>query len=169
MILGGARSGKSRFALEKASLVGKRRLYIATARPIDEEMEERIEAHRRERGSGWDVVEEPLHLVEAIGKAIGYDVVLIDCLTLWLYNLMEGLKSPSHEKPVLERVDRLAEAVREAVPSILLVSNEVGLGIVPSSRIARTFRDMAGRLNQRMAEVADEVFFLMSGIPMRLR
>ncbi len=169
LVLGGARSGKSRFALERAALMGGRRLYVATARPVDQEMEERIEAHRRERGDGWDVVEEPLSIEDVIGRSQGYEVILIDCLTLWLSNVMEDFNDPCREEAILARVDGLVEAVRRAIPSILVVSNEVGLGIVPDSRLGRAFRDMAGRLNQRMAEVAHEVFFLVSGIPMRLK
>lgn len=164
LILGGARSGKSRFAEELAQAAPGRRIYIATAEALDDEMEQRIAHHRLQRGEGWQTVECPLALAEAIAAHAAHDVVLlVDCLTLWLSNLMMA------DADIIEECQRLADAVSAAPGMLLLVSNEVGQGIVPDNALARRFRDEAGRLNQAMARIADAVWFVTAGIPSRLK
>ena len=139
---------------------------MATAQAYDEEMEQRIGKHRSERGDDWETLEEPIHLARAVGQVcLTYDVALIDCLTIWLSNLMctEG----DVEKAQNEFIGSL-KGVPESL-SLFIVSNEVGMGIVPENAMARQFRDLAGRLNQRVAEVASDVFFVAAGIPMKIK
>lgn len=163
LILGGARSGKSRFALDRGDLLGGEKIFIATARPSDKEMARRIERHRRERPEGWKTIEEPLHLADLLrsieGKA---DVAVIDCLTLWLSNLLMAMGED--EEKILKEVDRLVKAARSVRLSVVAVSNEVGLSIVPVHPLARLFRDLSGLLHQRWAAEADEVYWMMAGI-----
>jgi len=165
-VLGGAKSGKSRFALEKASLHPGRRAYIATAQAFDDEMAERIKKHRCERSSEWETFEEPVDVPALIGKIAGsYDTILIDCLTLWLSNLMLR-----NEETVEGYVDDLLSVLLEREKaSFYLVSNEVGTGIVPTNALARRFRDCAGSLNQRAARAADEVYVVTAGIPLKIK
>jgi adenosylcobinamide kinase/adenosylcobinamide-phosphate guanylyltransferase len=136
-------------------------VYIATAEACDQEMRARIAHHRARRGAGWTTVEAPLALVEAIEGWKG--AVLVDCLTLWLSNLMRAGKDVACEEACL------LAALQNAPSPIVLVSNEVGLGIVPDNRLARDFRDAQGRLNQRVAEIADQVVFMAAGLPMILK
>jgi len=181
-ITGGARSGKSSFAIENARSLPGRKVYVATAGALDEEMKDRIRKHREERGAEWDTIEEPLELAEAIGRIRNqYSVVLIDCLTLWLSNLLlnsgggtnpsfskdgtRGDYDPDHE---MDKLIAALELNKESL-SIFLVSNEVGMGIVPDNRLARQFRDLAGKLNQKVAGTADEVYMVVSGIPVRIK
>ncbi len=166
-ITGGARSGKSAFAESLARDVGARRAYLATAQALDPEMVARIDHHRRRRGSSWDTFEEPLAVEELVGKLSGrYQVLLIDCLTLWLSNIMAR---SDRDDDILGRVRSLSAALREFTGTVIVVSNEVGLGVVPDNPLARRFRDLAGFLNQEIARVADEAFFLAAGIPMRMK
>lgn len=165
-IIGGARSGKSSFALASASRAPGSKAYIATAQAHDREMEERIAKHRKERGTEWETYEEPLCLGEALRSALPtHRAVLIDCLTLWLSNLMgaEG----NMEEEIEDFLDVLR--VRDGEAGVFVVSNEVGMGIVPDNELARRFRDAAGRLNQRVADVADEVFLVVAGIPVKIK
>jgi adenosylcobinamide kinase/adenosylcobinamide-phosphate guanylyltransferase len=165
-ITGGARSGKSSFALDAGGAAGTRREYVATAEALDDEMRERIERHRRERGEGWDTREEPVELADALLEAFsGADAVVVDCLTLWVSNLMRA------GRDVEEETEKLLQALREARErtTVLLVSNEVGMGIVPANETARRFRDLAGTLNRRVAEAADEVHLVVAGIPLRIK
>jgi adenosylcobinamide kinase/adenosylcobinamide-phosphate guanylyltransferase len=167
LILGGARSGKSRYALELARSFPSPRLYLATAEAGDEEMVARIACHRRDRGEGWDTVEAPLDLAGALAQAQErYQVILADCLTLWLSNwLIRGGDSAE-----LQRVCEELAAVGEKVTTpTILVSNEVGWGIVPENPLAREFRDWAGWLHQRIAATADLVMLLAAGIPLTLK
>lgn len=186
-VTGGARSGKSSFALEMANqIVGaglkpaptkNRKCYLATAQALDSEMEERIARHKAERGPDWDSIEEPLKVTEKIEEVKGrYDVILFDCLTLWVSNLM--LKDEESEEecrggvppPVLESdVENLIDACKKTNATTIVVSNEVGLGIVPDNALARKFRDLAGTANQLFAKAADEAYFVVSGIPMRFK
>lgn len=172
-ITGGSRSGKSRFALEKANSFSGKKVYIATAEPLDEEMRERIERHKKERGREWFTMEEPLKLAELIRELKGqYDVILLDCLTLWLSNLMMADKEVSGEiEEFIATLKKLKDSPAFSLrPSaFFIVSNEVGMGIVPENELARKFRDMAGLLNQRVAELADEVYLMVSGIPVKIR
>ncbi|MGE0151821.1 MAG: bifunctional adenosylcobinamide kinase/adenosylcobinamide-phosphate guanylyltransferase [Reyranellaceae bacterium] len=165
LVLGGARAGKSRYAeaaIERANPPGA--VYVATAEAGDVEMATRIAAHRAQRGSLWRTVEAPIELVEAIEACDRPEhPILVDCLTLWLSNLMLG----GHDCD--EACDRLADRLAAPPAPLVLVSNEVGLGIVPDNRLARDFRDQAGRLNQRIAEVAQRVVFVAAGLPLLLK
>ena len=162
-ILGGARSGKSRRALELAEDTGVRRVFIATAEAWDDEMTERIARHKTERGSAWTSIEAPLDLVTALdGTALPGNVCVVDCLTLWLSNLMH------HDRDVETETVKLCEAVSAMPIPIILVSNEVGLGLVPETPLGRAFRDAQGRLNQAVASVCDRVEFVAAGLPIRL-
>ena len=163
MLLGGARSGKSRRGQQLAEKAAPSRVYIATAEPLDGEMEARIARHQAERGSGWRTLEAPLDLVEALADIPASDAVLIDCLTLWLSNLMH------HERDLEVEASRLCEALSTARQPVFVVSNEVGLGLVPETALGRAFRDAQGRLNQQVAEAADTVEFVAAGLPLRLK
>ncbi|TAL24498.1 MAG: bifunctional adenosylcobinamide kinase/adenosylcobinamide-phosphate guanylyltransferase [Nitrospirae bacterium] len=172
-IIGGARSGKSAFALSEASGTKGKKAYIATAQALDEEMRQRIEKHKKERPAEWTTIEEPLEvssLIKDIQK--NYEVILIDCLTLWLSNLM--LNNKDVEKEIgsfISALSPLASASRPGrQPSALfIVSNEVGMGIVPENEAARTFRDLAGTLNRKVAGISDEVYLVTAGIPIKIK
>lgn len=168
-VTGGARSGKSAFALDLANSIGKKKCYLATAQALDSEMEDRIAKHKTERGDGWDCVEEPLQVVEKIQELKGRcDLILFDCLTLWLSNLM--LESQESEvRGQKSEVENLISACKKFNGTTVVVSNEVGLGIVPDNALARRFRDLAGTANQLFAKAADEAYFVVSGIPMKLK
>jgi adenosylcobinamide kinase / adenosylcobinamide-phosphate guanylyltransferase len=162
LVLGGARSGKSRFAESLAAGFAGEKIYLATAQPGDEEMAARIAAHRGRRGPEWSTVEAPVALVEALEKTVA-DFVLIDCLTLWISNL---LLAGTEVAPCIER---LAETMRAQAGTVVVVSNEVGLGIVPDNALARRFRDDAGLANQCLAQACDEVVFVAAGLPLKLK
>ena len=164
LILGGARSGKSRFAealIERAAACGT---YCATAEPKDDEMAGRIAAHRAQRGAFWRTIEAPLAVADTIAAAANPErPLLVDCLTLWLSNLlMVGA-------PIDEEFATLRAALRDAAGPIVLVANEVGLGLVPETPLGRQFRDAAGRLNQDIARLADRVVFIAAGLPLILK
>ncbi|PKL51764.1 MAG: bifunctional adenosylcobinamide kinase/adenosylcobinamide-phosphate guanylyltransferase [Nitrospira bacterium HGW-Nitrospira-1] len=165
-ILGGAKSGKSSFALKKASLLSGKKAYIATAQALDDEMAERIEKHKSVRGSNWDTFEEPTKISEVIEK-IGnnYSVITLDCLTLWLSNMMCGSLNASEE------IERFFDSLRitHHASRLFIVSNEVGMGIVPENELSRRFRDLSGYLNQRVAQIADEVYLVTAGIPIKIK
>lgn len=171
-VIGGARSGKSSFALNKASKIEGPRVYIATAEALDEEMKARIEKHKFERGSEWDTYEEPIRLPDILKDLNGrYSVAVIDCLTIWLSNLLvrSEIASPDRQavdEAVLDLIDVLKG---DGNLNLFIVSNEVGMGIVPENRLARLFRDLAGDLNQKIAAVADEVYLVTSGIPLKIK
>lgn len=163
-VLGGARSGKSRYAQQRAEAVEGRHVYIATAEAWDDEMRERIARHRADRDARWETVDAPRDLPEAIDAQIGSgNVVLVDCLTLWLTNLMLA------EQDIESAAARLCASVERYDGCLILVSNEVGSGIVPDNALARRFRDAAGRLNQQVAAAAAEVQLVVAGLPMRLK
>jgi adenosylcobinamide kinase/adenosylcobinamide-phosphate guanylyltransferase len=164
LILGGARSGKSSFTLKLAesSYRNAKLVYIATARALDSEMAERIAEHERRRGNRWTTVEEPLYIEKRIRESAGCGIIVIDCLTLWLTNLIgEGRK----DREILKEAERVASACTDCGTGVIAVSNEVGLGIVPENPLGRRFRDLAGRTNQFFAEAADEVFLVTAGMP----
>lgn len=169
LVLGGARSGKSRHAeqliesaLATASCDGA--TYLATAAALDDEMKARVAEHRTRRGDSWTTVEEPLNLVDALTEhADAAQPILVDCLTLWLANLMGAGRDIDAEMAAL------AARLQDLGGPVVLVSNEVGLGIVPDNELARAFRDHAGRLNQAVAQVADRVLFVAAGLPMTLK
>jgi len=166
-ITGGARSGKSAFAEKIAADITGRRAYLATAQALDEEMVARIEHHRQRRGSTWDTYEEPLAVAELMKKLSGrYEVVLLDCLTLWLSNIMA--RNRSHDEIDAHLVE-LISVMKAYSGTCIIVSNEVGLGIVPDNPLARQFRDVAGFANQKVALVADEAYLLASGIPLKIK
>lgn len=164
LVLGGARSGKSRFAEQLGEALAGHHVYIATAQGFDDEMASRIARHRADRAPHWHTVECPLDLEAAIRAHDGADrILLVDCLTLWLTNVMLG------EADVAAARGGLARLIPRVHGTLLLVSNEVGQGIVPDNALARQFRDEAGWLNQALARVADEVWFVTAGLPQRLK
>jgi len=162
LVLGGARSGKSRFAESLLAERAGHRIYLATAEACDEEMRQRILHHRARRGEGWRTIESAIEIAASIAEA-GEDAVLVDCLTLWLTNLMAAGRDVDAATNDLCRV---LDRVRGLV---VLVSNETGLGIVPDNALVRDFRDRAGRLNQAIAAKADRVFFIAAGLPLTLK
>lgn len=164
LILGGARSGKSRRGLAVAEQIGSQRAYIATAEALDDEMADRIARHQNERDARWSTIEAPLDVVDAIQTLPSQiDVCLVDCLTLWLSNLMH------HQHDIESATEQLSRAVQDASRPIILVSNEVGLGLVPETPLGRQFRDAQGRLNQSMAATCDRVEFVAAGLPLTLK
>lgn len=167
-ISGGARSGKSAFAQSLAERQQGPLLYVATAGVRDAEMAERVEQHRQARGERWSTLEEPLHLAERLpAAAVGAGGILLDCVTLWVTNLF--FAHNEDEALVLQEVERLVEVLPGIEAPLFAVSNELGMGIVPENRMARRFRDVAGRVNQRLAAAADEAWLVVSGLPLRLK
>ena len=162
LVGGGSRSGKSRHALELARRYGPKRGFLATARALDEEMRLRIEKHREERGDEFTTIEEPFDLAGAVRAAEDrFDVLVIDCLTLWLSNVMlDGREVDA---------DAMLEAIAASPMPCVLVTNEVGCGIVPENALARRFRDCAGTLNRQAAERAMEAYWMIFGVPLRLK
>ena len=180
-VTGGARSGKSDFAQDLAEKLKGNRLFWATAQAFDEEMSHRIQNHREQRGNRWDTVEEPIYLGRAL-KSVknSYKTILVDCLTLWMSNLLLEYNPPSppfnkgglgglSDKKISEIVDDFFLSIGKFEGTIIVVSNEVGMGIVPDNKLARIYRDQLGFLNQKMARRADEVYALLSGIPVRIK
>lgn len=171
-ITGGARSGKSAFAEKVAQEFGAPLGYLATAQTLDSEMGERVRRHRQRRGAEWHTIEEPIHLSQALARCDGqYQAILVDCVTLWLSNLL--FKYEHAAEDIEERIDedlaRLKSTLNGMVTPVILVSNEVGMGIVPDNALARIFRDIAGTANQALAASADDVHAVISGIPLRLK
>jgi adenosylcobinamide kinase / adenosylcobinamide-phosphate guanylyltransferase len=164
LLVGGARSGKSRLALERAQALPGELVYVATGEALDAEMSDRIARHRAERGPRWRTVEAPLDLSGAITReSRETNVLVVDCLTLWLSNVILG------ERDVEATTTSLIEALTSRRGTVLLVSNEVGMGIVPENALARRFRDEAGRLNQAVAQVADEVLLVCAGLALQMK
>lgn len=159
-MLGGARSGKSRYAETLVATSPPPWLYVATAEPLDDEMRARIVEHRARRGADWRVIEAPRDLAGVLATACAGSAILIDCLTLWLSNLMLA------ERDIDVEINRLEAALAGIAGPVVLVSNEVGLGIVPDNALARRFRDAQGRLNQRIAARADRVVLMVAGLPL---
>jgi len=164
LVIGGARSGKSLYAENLANSSDHELIYLATAEPRDIEMKKRIHAHQNRRGRRWKTIEEPIHLAAALRSNCKLNTfVLVDCLTLWLSNIMANTSNIASEmKELIVTLQRLKGQVA-------LVSNEVGLGIVPDNELARQFRDQAGLLNQSIASIADEVFLLAAGLPIKIK
>jgi adenosylcobinamide kinase/adenosylcobinamide-phosphate guanylyltransferase len=165
LVLGGARSGKTGFAERLAMRAGERPLYLATAQALDAEMRDRVRLHQQQRHKRFSTIEEPIALAATLRSAAAdHDVILVDCLTLWITNLL-GI---NHN--VAEAVDDLAATLPLIETcQVILVSNEVGLGIVPDNPLARMFRDLAGAAHQRLAEICTDVHFVVAGLPMTLK
>jgi len=168
LVLGGCRSGKSAHALTLADGIGgEQKIFVATSRPRDQEMRARIARHQEVRGPDWQTEECPLHLSESIKRNRPQaDVVLIDCLTLWVSNLLE---QQTDEAYVFDSVHHLLKALDEQGCPLLMVSNETGTGTVPENRLARLFRDINGHVNQQMAARADTVIWMVAGIPVFIK
>jgi adenosylcobinamide kinase / adenosylcobinamide-phosphate guanylyltransferase len=164
LLLGGARSGKSRLAVERASASGRPVVFVATAEAGDEEMAERIARHRDERPAEWTTVEQPRRLLEAVAAAPPESCLVVDCLSLWVANRVESEPAAPIES---EARDAAAAAAGRAGPTIA-VSNEVGLGVVPATPLGRAYRDVLGRVNQTWARAADEAFLVVAGRTLRL-
>ena len=164
-VTGGARSGKSGFALRNASAIDGKKAFIATATASDEEMAHRIALHKEDRGNGWDTFEEPIQIGDLLTAIeCRYGIILVDCLTLWLANVMTaGLDMGSETEKLIASLASLRSA------RFTIVSNEVGAGIVPDNEPARRFRDTAGILNQKVAAIADEVYMTVAGIPIKIK
>lgn len=172
LLTGGARSGKSSKAEELAKEMGGSVLFVATAEAGDQDMAERIKRHQSERPQEWQTLEAPLNMGEQILKAgYGYDVIIVDCLTMLACNIIlaalnkygDEVTEAQLERMLLDEINALQKAIRSLEASFLIVTNEVGLGIVPDNRLSRLYRDILGRANQRMAESCSEVIFLVSG------
>lgn len=164
LVLGGARSGKSAFAEGLVESASPDRLYLATGQARDDEMHDRIASHQARRGLGWATVEAPIDLAQALESYTRADrPILVDCLTLWVTNLMLG------ELDIDVEFEKLVAAIRLLKGPVVFVSNEVGLGIVPDNAMARAFRDHAGRLHQLIAGLADEVYFVAAGLPLKMK
>lgn len=169
-ITGGARSGKSTYAEKLAECSGKKVTYLATAEALDEEMKDRIREHRRRRPAAWQTVEEPHHVasvLEKIGQSAG--IVLIDCLTLLISNLLFSEDGEQHADVVFAEINNLAQVARDSVADVIIVSNEVGLSVVPEYPQGRIYRDVTGWANQIMAKEADFAYFLVSGMALDLK
>lgn len=173
LILGGARSGKSSFAEQQAQSLAQKNgftlHYIATALSSDDEMTERIEHHQARRGVEWILHESPYQLCEKLPQFTPTDVVLIDCLTLWLNNQIFQLGENANSKTLTQCVDKLVKAIEQSQAHIILVSNEVGMGIVPLGEVSRLFVDHAGWMNQSIATLVDGVTFVAAGLPLKLK
>ena len=171
LILGGARSGKSRFAQNLAGELSEKVLFVATGGAIDEEMRSRIEEHKKSRPRTWHTLEAPVKLSERIPEQIGdADVVIIDCITMLISNLLLGEEDDKYkEEQVTTEIDQLIKCMDKLEVTFILVSNEVGLGLVPESRLGRFYRDLLGRANQLLAQHADEVYVMVAGIPVEVK
>jgi adenosylcobinamide kinase/adenosylcobinamide-phosphate guanylyltransferase len=166
LVGGGVRSGKSAFALSRAHALGRRRAFVATAQALDDEMRVRIERHALERGDAFDTIEAPFDLAETLAALHAVDVAVIDCLTLWLSNL---LVRGDDERRVLDAVDALVTTLLDVPFAVVVVTNEVGMGVVPDSALGRRFRDVSGHAHQRIAPHARELYFAAMGCVLRLR
>lgn len=160
LITGGERSGKSRLALELALKKGEKRAFIATAEAIDEEMSSRIAKHKEERGNLFDTYEEPLDIHAILKKTGDYDVVVVECMTTWLENLFH------YDRNIDEMVEKFIASING---NEIIVSNEIGMGVIPENPLTRTFVEALGRLNARIAQIADEVYFVVSGIGVKIK
>lgn len=164
LVLGGARSGKSRYAESLAKQSGQNVVYVATAQALDGEMDDRILQHQKDRPDHWQTIEEPLNLAKTITEFSQADVVvLVDCLTLWLMNVMH------HEYDLTLTVDELLQALQEAKGQVILVSNEITMGVVPMGELSRNYVDNLGRLHQQVASQAQRVTLMVAGIPMSVK
>jgi adenosylcobinamide kinase/adenosylcobinamide-phosphate guanylyltransferase len=162
-VTGGARSGKSSFAEKRTKQLGSSLVYIATSEIIDSEIEKRVAEHQARRGSEWQTLHVPLKLTEALFETDGKGPCLVDCLTIWLNNLI------FHNEDTVVATKELIKVLEQRSDPVVFVTNEVGSGIVPENALARRFRDEAGRMNQLISQVADEVYLSVSGIPLQIK
>ncbi len=163
-ITGGCRSGKSRYALDYVNQHFLKKLYLASCEALDQEMALRIEHHKKMRGPEWHTIEEPVEIVDKIRQyGDKVEVILLDSITLWLSNILMKWDSDSR---IMDEVDRFVNMIKQSPTSFIIVSNEVGMGIVPAEPLGRRFRDLSGMVNQKIAEVADTVIYTDSGIPL---
>jgi adenosylcobinamide kinase/adenosylcobinamide-phosphate guanylyltransferase len=178
LITGGARSGKSRFAQELAGRSGESVLFVATAVAGDEEMRHRIEEHKRARPAGWRTLEITTHIGSQIEqKSGGAGVVIVDCITLLVNNIFsqysdetgEQIDATLTEKRVTEEISELIECINHVDASFIIVTNEVGMGLVPANRVGRLYRDLLGKANQLLAQRADEVYLMAAGLPLQIK
>jgi adenosylcobinamide kinase/adenosylcobinamide-phosphate guanylyltransferase len=167
-VIGGCRSGKSNHALQTAEkMPGQRKIYIATCAPQDDEMKQRVAKHQKERRKNWVTVEAPLHLSAAIlENSPNADVMLVDCLTLWVSNI---LMETDDEKQLEKMIAQFTGTLEKATTPIVLVSNEIGAGIVPENKLARQYRDIIGLVNQAVAKTAGKVIWMVAGIPVTVK
>ena len=168
-ITGGARSGKSNLAVQMAKQTNGKVAFIATAQAKDEEMAQRIMLHKQARPKTWTTFEEPVNVASAIDAACGHEVVIVDCLTLFLSNVICKDNGEYNMNDALDKVEELVKAAKSFEGTVIIISNEVGMGIVPSNELARIFRDLAGKANQIIAAAADEVYVCFSGIPVQIK
>jgi len=178
LIIGGARSGKSHFAQELATKLGEPVLFVATAAAGDEEMKHRIEEHQRERSPEWSILEVTTHIGSRIRQKIGgARVVIVDCITLLVSNVFgrhsrqanEQIDAPLLEKEITGEIGELIECINQVDARFIIVTNEVGLGLVPADKVSRLYRDLLGRANQMLAERADEVYLMVAGVPIQIK
>jgi len=166
LILGGARSGKSRYAENLAKKSGKEVIYIATAKIFDDEIKKRVERHQQDRQKAWKTIEEPLYLADALSKwSLPENILLVDCLTMWVTNLL----SNNDETQLRTEVEKLVDHVQNLPGTILFVSNEVGMGIIPMGELTRRYVDEAGRLHQQLAQRVDNVTLMVAGLPLTVK
>jgi len=178
LIIGGARSGKSRFAQELASKLGESVLFVATAVAGDEEMRQRIDEHQQARSATWDTLEVTTHVGSQIRQKIGgAQVVIVDCITLLVNNIFsqysdqtaDQIDAPLIEEKLIAEIDELVECINQVDANFIIVTNEVGLGLVPANRVNRLYRDLLGKANQILAEHADEIYLMVAGLPVPIK
>lgn len=173
LVLGGCKSGKSAFALEQANKKKTNKYFIATSIPLDKEMKQRIQKHKKQRDKTWTCIEEPINIYDTINKcALKADVIIIDCLTIWVSNLLLLFCKNQRKKEtfeIKEEVKLLKKALKKTKCPVYLVSNEVGYGVVPDNKLGRNFRDLVGFVNQSIAKTADKVFITIAGINKQIK
>ncbi|MBN1847673.1 MAG: bifunctional adenosylcobinamide kinase/adenosylcobinamide-phosphate guanylyltransferase [Deltaproteobacteria bacterium] len=168
LLIGGAKSGKSRIALDICNKSEKKKIFMATAQALDDEMKKRIQRHKAERGDDWITVEESIQITDRLAELDASNtVILLDCLTLWLNNLF--MEKGESIESIQESIDGLLKRLSQIKAVVVIVSNEVGMGIVPENDLARMYRDVAGSLNQHIAQVAKKVVAVMAGLPVVLK
>lgn len=167
-IIGGCRSGKSSYALKCAQRIrGQHKLFVATCRPLDDEMRMRVRRHQQQRSSVWQTLEVPTALAETLqAQSLHQNVILVDCLTLWVSNLMEN---DDHETTIQRQIEQLTSSLQTVRCPVFMVSNEVGTGIVPQNDLARRYRDFTGQVNQQVAAAAGRVVWMVAGIPVPIK
>ncbi|ADR19789.1 bifunctional adenosylcobinamide kinase/adenosylcobinamide-phosphate guanylyltransferase [Calditerrivibrio nitroreducens] len=161
-ITGGIKSGKTKFGL-KIGQKYQKKVYIATAEPFDEEMKKKIDLHRAERGVYWETIEEPINLDDAVKRSLKFDLIMIDCITVWLNNLLY------HQKNVEEYIYRFILSLNDVKNEVVIISNEIGMGVVPIEETARNYLNLLGIINQRIASISDNLVFMVSGYPLFLK